>query len=133
MSILEQQNKYSSKFVPTVTTVFYDGTCPLCTKEIQFYQRQADANKINWVDVNSNTLELDSHGLTRKKAIERFHVMLSDGKLLSGAHAFIQLWLTLEKFYALGRLLNTKLTIFILERLYLLFLRFRPSIQWVFR
>ena len=130
---LNQQNKHYSKCVPTVLKVFYDGSCPLCTKEINIYQRQTDASKINWVDVNSNAFENESHGLNRKIAIKRFHVVLSNGKLLSGAHAFIRLWLSLENFYFLGRLLNTKITIFILEKLYVLFLRFRPAIQWIFR
>ena len=133
MTDLDKQTTNPLKHMPTVTKVFYDGSCPLCAREIKFYQRQTDANKISWVDVYSNAFENESHGLNRKIAIKRFHVVLSNGKLLSGAHAFIRLWLSLENFYFFGRLLNTKITIFILEKLYVLFLRFRPPIQWIFR
>ncbi len=30
--------------------VFFDGACPLCAREIEFYQKQEGASGIAWVD-----------------------------------------------------------------------------------
>ena len=30
--------------------VFFDGACPLCAREIEFYQKQEGASRIAWVD-----------------------------------------------------------------------------------
>jgi predicted DCC family thiol-disulfide oxidoreductase YuxK len=35
----------------TRLTVYYDGACPVCSREMGFYQRQAGADDIQWVDV----------------------------------------------------------------------------------
>ncbi len=34
---------------PASCTVYYDGTCPLCRREIAFYRRCAGATSIVWV------------------------------------------------------------------------------------
>ena len=98
----------------TVTKVFYDGWCPLCKREIQIYQRQPDAKKIKWINVNSDMFPDLAHEVTQKEAMDRFHVSLSNGKVISGAHGFICLWLTLENFHILGRILNNRISVFIL-------------------
>ncbi|MEC8852758.1 MAG: DCC1-like thiol-disulfide oxidoreductase family protein, partial [Pseudomonadota bacterium] len=32
-------------------TIFYDGGCPLCAREIAFYRRRAGAGRLDWIDV----------------------------------------------------------------------------------
>jgi len=36
---------------PAPLTVFYDGACPLCRREIAFYQRLDRAQRLVWRDV----------------------------------------------------------------------------------
>ena len=31
-------------------TVFYDGACPLCNREISFYKRQRGFVRLNWLE-----------------------------------------------------------------------------------
>ena len=64
--------------------VFYDGSCPLCTREIAFYQRREGADVICWVDVSANKAPEVSPGLSKDQALSRFHVKTEDGTLVSG-------------------------------------------------
>ncbi len=38
------------------TTVFFDGSCPLCRWEISLYQRAVPTPPIEWVDVSDSKL-----------------------------------------------------------------------------
>ena len=71
--------------------VYYDGGCPLCSKEIAFYQSRPTPG-ITWVNVDACDASALGDGLTRKQAIQRLHVRRSDGTLQSGAAAFAALW-----------------------------------------
>ena len=69
-------------------TVYFDGQCPLCTREIQFYRRQRGAENVNWVDVAKvGKLDLPV-GLTQENALARFHIVNVKGQLISGGEAF---------------------------------------------
>jgi len=85
--------------------VFYDGGCPICSREIAFYRARPGAEGFEWVDVvNSPALALGP-GLSREAALARMHVRLADGTLLSGAAAFAAMWRRMPGFRLLGRLL----------------------------
>ena len=117
-------------------TVLYDGACPLCRHEIAVYSNlqplQLDA-PVCFADVSSAAVPLPS-GTTREQLLARFHVMGRDGQLLSGAQAFLALWAALPgwRWLALaGRLPGAG---WVLERMYRLFLRWRPTLQrWAAR
>lgn len=107
-------------------TVYYDGACPLCRREIGFYRACRGAETIDWVDVA--TVDRPAADLDRASALARFHVRSSDGRLVSGAVAFLELWRSLPGWRAAARLLSVPPLPWLLECLYRLFLRFRPSI-----
>ena len=71
---------------------------------------------------------------TREQLLARFHVMDRDGQLISGAQAFLALWAALPgwRWLALaGRLPGAS---WVLERMYRLFLKLRPTLQrWASR
>ena len=118
---------------PEKITVFYDGACPLCQREIAFYRRQRGAGTIQWMDVSRETDDHIVPGLTRSQALARFHVRRADGKLVSGVTAFAQLWLALPGFRRWGRLIQARPVIRVLDHCYDLFLKVRPRIQSVMR
>lgn len=72
-------------------TVFFDGACPLCQAEIGLYRRQDRAGSLYFVDVSQTAEGLPAH-LTQHQAMARFHVLSHDGRLLSGAAAFVGIW-----------------------------------------
>jgi predicted DCC family thiol-disulfide oxidoreductase YuxK len=114
--------------------VFFDGACPLCAREIEFYQKQEGASGIAWVDVSrTNATDLPD-GLSRQDALARFHVQTNNGELVDGAAAFAHLWSALPRFQLAGKLARTAPVLWGLEHLYNLFLPLRPYLQrWITR
>lgn len=110
-------------------TVFYDGACPLCEREIAFYQRRKGADAVDWVDVSTHGDGEVVPGLSHEQAMARFHVVDRDGKLASGGQAFAQLWMTLPGFAWIGKIVQVQPLAWILERAYRAFLVFRPGLQ----
>lgn len=109
-------------------TVFFDGACPLCRREIGFYRGLEGAGRIEWIDVSAGNAGSVAPGLCRKEALERFHVRLSDGRLESGARGFAELWAALPAFRWLGVIARLPVISFILETAYRGFLRIRPAL-----
>lgn len=116
------------------TTVFFDGACPLCRREIALYQGAAPASPVEWVDVSrfGEGAARDT-GQSCGALMARFHVRTPDGVVRSGAAAFISLWLLYPGWRWLGKFGRLPGMERLLELLYLGFLRLRPSIQRLFR
>lgn len=110
-------------------TVYYDGACPLCSREISVYRRQPGAGEICWVDVSSETPVPLPEGLTRSAALQRFHVRGADGRLHSGAAAFLKLWHSLPGLARAARLLDRPILRAVLEFGYRLTLLIRPALE----
>lgn len=110
-------------------TVFYDGACPLCEREISFYRRRKGASSISWVDVSRSSGNEVATGLSKDRALARFHVLSSDGTIVSGGKAFAKLWAALPSFRLWGKLFQVRPLDWILDRAYVLFLRIRPRLQ----
>lgn len=107
-------------------TLYYDGGCPVCVREVAMYRRQAGAEAVCWVDVaRCETPELGA-GLTRETAMARLHLRRPDGSLVSGAAAFTSLWRVLPRWAWLGRLLGSTVGLWLLEAGYRVFLAVRP-------
>lgn len=113
-------------------TVFYDGACPLCRREIGVYRGLDPLKPVQWRDVSVVDAVLPEGG-TRGAYLARFHVQRGDGTVLSGAAAFIVLWSVLPGWRWLGRLAQLPGMTAAMERLYRLFLRIRPRIQRLVR
>ena len=113
----------------TCLTVFYDGACPLCQREIGFYKKRQGADAVRWVDVSSTGEDQLAQGLSRQQALARFHIRDSKGRLQSGAAAFASLWSALPAFRLLGRIAALAPVTWLLEPLYRLFLKLRPLLQ----
>jgi len=109
-------------------TVYFDGACPLCRREIRFYQRRRGAEKINWVDIAGPQPDL-APCLTPCDARRRFHVRMRAGEVVSGARAFAKLWSVLPAFRPVGLMVQAPPFIWIAEGAYRLFLTVRPALQ----
>ncbi|MGK5015038.1 thiol-disulfide oxidoreductase DCC family protein [Janthinobacterium sp. HLS12-2] len=114
------------------TTVFFDGSCPLCRWEISLYQGTVPTSPIQWVDV-SDTKQTAIEGCSCRELMARFHVQTKEGAMLSGAAAFVALWLLYPSWRWLGKLGSLPGMQALLELLYRGFLHLRPGIQWLTR
>lgn len=114
---------------PTTTpalTVYFDGACPLCAREIAVYRRSRGSERVAFVDVAG--AEPLGPGLDRGLALARFHVREADGRLLCGAAAFGRLWAQLPAWRPLALLLRLPGALWLAERAYRGFLPLRPTL-----
>ena len=72
--------------------IFFDGECPICSREIHFYKRKAGTVRCEWVDVNRLSEEFIPNGYTRDDLLKRFYVNHPTEGITSGAMAFALLW-----------------------------------------
>jgi predicted DCC family thiol-disulfide oxidoreductase YuxK len=110
---------------PPPPTLYFDGACPVCAREVAMYRRQRGAEHLRWIDASQCSPDQLGDGLTRAAALSRLHLRRSDGSLVSGAAAFTALWQLLPRWAWLGRWLGSAQLLRVLEPSYLLFLRLR--------
>jgi predicted DCC family thiol-disulfide oxidoreductase YuxK len=91
---------------PEPIQVFYDGGCPVCSREIAFYRARPGLDGFDWIDVSTAAPEALGPGLTRDAALARMHVRRADGTLVSGAAAFAEMWRRMPRLRWLGMLLS---------------------------
>ena len=113
------------------TTVLYDGSCPLCKAEIGLYRDRDADGRLCLVDVSAPGATLPQ-GLDRESAMARFHVIASNGQVLSGAAAFIEVWRVLPGWRWLARLAALPGVEPVLEVTYRGFLKVRPAMVRLF-
>ena len=106
-------------------TVWFDGGCPLCRREIALMRRLAPPGAIRFVDVDSGD---SACPIDRAALLARFHA-LEDGRMVSGAAAFAAMWRAIPRLRPLGLAARNRLVLAGLERLYVAFLRVRPRLQ----
>jgi len=117
---------------PSKSVVYFDGSCPLCRAEIGYYRRTDRAGALCFVDVSETSAETPG-GVTRQRAMQRFHVLTRDGRVLSGAAAFVEVWRNLPKWRWAARVASLPGVLAALELGYRMFLPVRPFISRLFR
>ena len=77
--------------------VFYDGACPLCSREMGHY-RKLDVNKrVEWVDVAGAGFDAGAYGLDPVKLQQMMHVKMADGRVFTQVRAFVRIWEALPR------------------------------------
>lgn len=109
----------------TQVMVWYDGACPLCTREIALMRRLDWRARISFVDVTDDAAHCP---LDRSVLLARLHAS-ENGQMLTGAAAFAAMWRAIPLLRPLGLLARNRFILQGLERLYLVFLRVRPRLQ----
>lgn len=107
-------------------TVWYDGACPLCRREIGAMRRLDWRNRIEFVDVAENAPA--NCPVDRADLLARFHAR-EDDVLLSGAAAFAAMWRAVPILRPLGLIARWPPALSLLEWGYRHFLRWRPRVQ----
>jgi len=84
-----------------------------------------------FVDI-SETGAIPPDGITQERAMKRFHVRASDGRVLSGAAAFVEVWTRLPRWRWAARAASLPGALIALEWGYRIFLPVRPFISHFF-
>jgi predicted DCC family thiol-disulfide oxidoreductase YuxK len=111
-------------------TVWYDGDCPLCRREIALMRWLDRSHAIAFIDIASGdgTCPID-----RRAALARFHAA-EDGVILSGAAAFAAMWRAIPVLRPFGLAARHPFVLRSLEATYVTFLKIRPRLQmWLRR
>jgi predicted DCC family thiol-disulfide oxidoreductase YuxK len=110
-------------------TIWYDGACPLCIREIALMRRLDKRRAIEFVDLVPNDAPCP---IDRQLMLDRFHAQAPGGPILSGAAAFAAMWRVIPLLKPLGFVAQVPIILKLLEKLYLRFLKIRPKLQSFF-
>lgn len=106
-------------------TVWFDGECPLCVREIALMRRLDSRRRIDFVEIQA----ADACPVDRAELMARFHAREQGGELVSGAAAFAAMWRAIPALRPLGLAARFQPVLAILEWLYVRFLSVRPWLQ----
>ena len=113
-------------------TVFYDGACPLCRREIAFLRRMDKREPVAFEDISPPDAA-EYCPLPQKQMLSRFHIRDHEGRLIEGAEAFTTLYAEFPGFSWLRPIGRFAPARWLLNRVYDGFLLIRPQIQKLFR
>jgi predicted DCC family thiol-disulfide oxidoreductase YuxK len=83
-------------------TVFYDGKCGLCCKEINHYRKIAPRGIFAWQDITQCADELKQAGVSLAQGLKWLHAKDDNGQLHVGVDAFILIWKQLKRWRILA-------------------------------
>ena len=69
-------------------TIFFDGGCPLCKREVDFMSSRNQKGFLRFIDINSSDFSFDKYGITYKQAMERIHALKSNGSIIRDVNVF---------------------------------------------
>jgi predicted DCC family thiol-disulfide oxidoreductase YuxK len=72
--------------------VFYDGGCPVCSREIDHYRKMGGEGKLIFVDIDDPDFVPEKYGRTREEFMKEMHALDASGKTFRGLDAFRALW-----------------------------------------
>lgn len=73
-------------------TVFYDGRCPLCVREMRQLKRRDGANAIQLIDLHSEQFSPYAGRIDAVAADQILHGLTADGQLLLGLDVTHKAW-----------------------------------------
>lgn len=87
-------------------TVFYDGGCSLCHREISHYQRVDTPQRIRWVDFTRAPESLLEYGITYDNAMQQLHAVNLAGEVVLGIDSFLLIWSHLGRYRFLAAVIE---------------------------
>lgn len=84
-------------------SVYYDGACILCSREIEHYRKLDRVQALRWVDIANPLFKAESEGLDPVRVQKVMHARRGDGTLVTGVEAFRAIWALLPRYrWAVG-------------------------------
>ena len=71
--------------------VFFDGDCPLCSKEIQWLQSRT-GSRVLYTDISDSEFVASEHGLTQQEFMDQIRGRLVGGDIITGVPVFRELY-----------------------------------------
>ncbi len=77
---------------PYPLSVYFDGDCPLCRREIDLVKRFNRRQRLAFIDFSTNTYCSGEHGLNQCDLSRVIHARWSDGRVITGVEVFREMW-----------------------------------------
>jgi predicted DCC family thiol-disulfide oxidoreductase YuxK len=107
-------------------TLYYDGLCPLCSREVAHYRRCAAGDpSVHFIDISDPAFDAAAHGLDTRRIHQVMHVREGE-QLLLGVDAFLAIWRRIPGHRWLSRLAALPGMHTLLRGTYFLFAHIRP-------
>ena len=107
-------------------TVFYDGKCGLCKREIEHYKNIARKDIFDWIDITVTPEPFIQRGFVIKDGLKALHVEDDLGRMHKGVAAFAVIWAVLPRLWPLlSFLLRIPLILPLAEKFYAKFAEWR--------
>ena len=106
-------------------TVFYDGKCGLCRREIAHYQRIAPAGRFEWVDITTTPEPFTALGFAVTDGLKALHVRDATLNIHIGVDGFIVMWRALTRWRLLALLVALPIIRPLARACYALFAKWR--------
>jgi predicted DCC family thiol-disulfide oxidoreductase YuxK len=111
--------------------LFYDGSCPLCAKEISLLQKYDRKKEIQFEDITLHDFSHRFHNIDLAKADAIIHGQLPSGEVITGMDVTFLAWEIVNRNKWL-RLLKLPLIRTVTDLTYLVFAKHRKKITKLF-
>ncbi len=86
-------------------TIFYDGLCQLCSREIAMFQHRVHDGSLAYVDISLPDFDAARHGIDPIRVNKHMHVRDEEtGAMLIGVDALLAMWDCVPGFRWLAKL-----------------------------
>ena len=85
-------------------TVYYDGKCSVCLKEINYYRRIAPEGVFVWCDITEPEADFEKAGITLTQGLKQLHVRDQYENMQVGVKAFITIWGQLNRWRIVAKI-----------------------------
>ncbi len=73
-------------------TMFFDGACPFCEREVSDLRRRDDAGRLRWVDIDAPDFDARRYGLDPDAVRRTLHGLEPDGRVVRGLDVSRRAW-----------------------------------------
>ena len=105
--------------------MFYDGLCPLCSREIRHYRKKVTTESVEFVDITADGFDAVAWGLDPKLVHREMHA-IHNGRVRIGVDCFLAIWTVVPGYGWLRRLVAFPLVLPFAKAGYWFFSKARP-------
>lgn len=107
-------------------SVYYDGLCHLCSREINHYKKMEGSKNIHFIDITDPIFQAQKEGLDPIAIHKTIHVRDQNKNLKIGIEAFICIWEQLPSLRFLAKIVRIEPFNSTLKLFYSIFAKVRP-------
>lgn len=89
-------------------TVFYDGKCNVCFREIKHYRKLDKKNLLKTIDVSASDFDATKYGLENEKVQLIMHAKDANGIVYTGVDTFAEIWKRVTPYNKISFVLESK-------------------------